>query len=131
MAFDKVIDSAVLDANLTSVADAIRAKGGTSEPLSFPEGFISAVEGIQAGGGGSGGIEPTASFLTQYEISATMRSYPFKPKYKNELIVWNITGTLAPSSGSVTPYAVLAWVINGKPVSNSYLMYQAMSKLNI
>ena len=56
MAFDKVIDSAVLDANLTSVADAIRAKGGTSEPLSFPDGFVNAVEGIQAGGG-SGGDE--------------------------------------------------------------------------
>jgi hypothetical protein len=51
MAYDKVIDSAVLDADLTAVADAIRAKGGTSEALSFPGGFVSAVEGIQAGGG--------------------------------------------------------------------------------
>lgn len=51
MALDKVIDSAVLDAGLTSVADAIRAKGGTSEQLAFPNGFVSAVEGIQAGGG--------------------------------------------------------------------------------
>ena len=39
--------------SLTSVADAIRAKGGTSEPLSFPDGFVNAVEGIQAGGSGS------------------------------------------------------------------------------
>lgn len=52
MAYDKVIDSAVLDANLTSVADAIRAKGGTTEALSFPDGFVSALEGIQVGGGG-------------------------------------------------------------------------------
>ena len=51
MALDKVIDSAVLDAGLTSVADAIRAKGGTSEQMDFPGGFVSAVEGIQAGGG--------------------------------------------------------------------------------
>ena len=51
MAFDKVIDSAVLDADLTAVADAIRSKGGTSEPLAFPDGFVNAVEGISAGGG--------------------------------------------------------------------------------
>ena len=44
----------VEDASLTSVADAIRAKGGTSEALSFPDGFVSAVEGIQAGGGDPG-----------------------------------------------------------------------------
>jgi hypothetical protein len=41
----------VQDSDLTSVADAIRAKGGTSEELAFPDGFVSAVEGIQAGGG--------------------------------------------------------------------------------
>ena len=49
MAFDKVIDSAVLEADLTSVADAIRKKGGTSETLSFPDGFVSAVEAISGG----------------------------------------------------------------------------------
>lgn len=52
MALDKVIDSAELDANLTAVADAIRTKGGTTGELEFPSGFVSAVEGIQAGGGG-------------------------------------------------------------------------------
>lgn len=52
MALDKVIDSAELDANLTAVADAIRTKGGTTGELEFPNGFVSAVEGIQAGGGG-------------------------------------------------------------------------------
>lgn len=40
----------VQDTELTSVADAIRARGGTSEQLAFPGGFVSAVEGIQAGG---------------------------------------------------------------------------------
>lgn len=36
---------------LTAVADAIRAKGGTSELLVFPDGFVSAIDDIQAGGG--------------------------------------------------------------------------------
>ena len=52
MAIDKAIDSAQLDANLTAIADAIRTKGGTSDTLVFPAGFVSAVQAIQAGGGG-------------------------------------------------------------------------------
>ena len=53
MAYDKVIDSAKLDTDLTTVADAIRAKGGTTDPLSFPTGFADAISAIQAGGGGA------------------------------------------------------------------------------
>lgn len=36
-------------ADMTTVADAIRAKGGTTAPLSFPEGMAEAVRGIQGG----------------------------------------------------------------------------------
>ena len=36
-------------ADLTAVADAIRAKGGTSEPLVYPSGFVSAIQAIQTG----------------------------------------------------------------------------------
>lgn len=46
MALDKLVDSAALDANLTSVANAIRAKGSTSGPMAFPAGFVAAVEAI-------------------------------------------------------------------------------------
>ena len=56
MAIDKAIDSGALDAKLTAVADAIRAKGGTNAALAFPDGFVNAVAAIQAGnGGGVGG----------------------------------------------------------------------------
>lgn len=51
MALDKVVDSAVLDAGMTSVANAIRAKGGTTEPLAWPDGFKAAIEAISGGGG--------------------------------------------------------------------------------
>lgn len=37
--------------DMTAVADAIRAKGGTSDALAFPGGFVEALEAIQAGGG--------------------------------------------------------------------------------
>lgn len=50
MAVDKLVDSTLLDANLTSVANVIRTKGGTSAPLAFPAGFVSAVQAIPTGG---------------------------------------------------------------------------------
>lgn len=50
MAFDKIIDSAALDANLTQIANAIRSKGGTSAALAFPAGFESAIAAIKTGG---------------------------------------------------------------------------------
>ena len=37
-------DYVVRDTQLTSIADAIRAKGSTSAPISFPDGFVSAVQ---------------------------------------------------------------------------------------
>lgn len=37
-------------ADMTAVADAIRERGGTTAPLSFPEGMAKAVRGIQSGG---------------------------------------------------------------------------------
>ena len=39
------------DTDLKKVADAIRAKGGTTAPLVFPDGFSAAVGAIQTGGG--------------------------------------------------------------------------------
>lgn len=37
--------------SLTSIADSIRKKAKTTEKLSFPAGFVSAIEGIETGGG--------------------------------------------------------------------------------
>ena len=50
-------DYLVTDTELKSVADSIRAKGGTTEKLAFPTGFKSAVDSIPSGGG-SGAKEP-------------------------------------------------------------------------
>lgn len=43
-------DYLVQDTSLTAVADAIREKGGTTAPLSFPAGMAEAVRDIQTGG---------------------------------------------------------------------------------
>ena len=40
----------VQDTSLTAVADAIREKGGTTAPLSFPDGMAKAVRDIPSGG---------------------------------------------------------------------------------
>ena len=47
----------VVDTDLTSIANAIRAKGETAASLEFPSGFVSAIQNIPSGGGGGGGAE--------------------------------------------------------------------------
>lgn len=51
MAYDKVVDSAVLNAGLTQIANAIREKAGTSDSLAFPAAMAEAIAAIEAGGG--------------------------------------------------------------------------------
>ena len=51
-------DYLVTDAELTAVADAIRAKGGVSGRLVFPAGFVSAVAAIPTGGAAADGSKP-------------------------------------------------------------------------
>lgn len=51
MAYDKLVDSSVLDAGLKQIADAIREKGGTSDNLAFPQAMAEAIAAIEAGGG--------------------------------------------------------------------------------
>ena len=41
----------VTDTELTSIANAIRTKGGTNSNLTFPTGFVNAIGAISTGGG--------------------------------------------------------------------------------
>ena len=41
----------VSDTGLTSIANAIRTRGGTSAALAYPDGFTSAIDAIPSGGG--------------------------------------------------------------------------------
>ena len=52
MALDKLVDSTQLNLDLTSVANAIRAKSGGSSTLAFPVEFVSEIGNIPTGGGG-------------------------------------------------------------------------------
>lgn len=49
MAVDKLVDSQQLNSDLTSIANAIRTRGGTSESLAFPSGFVTAIGNIPSG----------------------------------------------------------------------------------
>lgn len=62
----KLVNATSLDNGLTSIADAIRTKGGTSADLTFPDGFVDAVEAIPTGGGGvhTGTVTPTTRTTT-------------------------------------------------------------------
>ena len=80
MSVDKLVDSTQLDTDLTSIANAIRTKGGTSASLAFPAGFVSAIEAISGGGGG----------LSVEEFSAT-------PASTDATISFNASGYTIPT----------------------------------
>lgn len=73
MALDTLVDSAQLDADLTSVANAIRAKTGGSAQLAFPAGFVSEIQAIPSGGGDTGYYNPYGyHYLKNIDYPATV-----------------------------------------------------------
>jgi len=90
MAVDKLVDSTQLDADLTSVANAIRTKGGTSGSLAFPGGFVSAVQAIPTG------VTPTGT--KQISITQNGTTTEDVTNYANAEITVNVSG------GGGTPY---------------------------
>lgn len=71
MATYKVIDAEQLDADMTSVADAIRTKGGTAVELEWPEGYKTAIAAIETG------VDTSDATADAYHI------YPVKTAYAN------------------------------------------------
>lgn len=61
----------VQGASLTAVADAIREKGGTTAPLSFPAGMAEAVRNIQSGGDLSAIDVYIADFTSNADLTIT------------------------------------------------------------
>ena len=59
----------VSDTSLTSVADAIRTKGGTSAALAYPAGFVSAISAIPTGG--TAPVEPKDVNFYDYDGTIT------------------------------------------------------------
>lgn len=62
----------VQGASLTAVADAIREKGGTTAPLSFPAGMAGAIRNIQSGGGDLSSVDVyIADFTSNADLIVT------------------------------------------------------------
>lgn len=75
MALDKVVDSAVLDAEMTSVANAIRAKTGNTDMLAWPNGFLAAIAEI-TGGGGAGLAYDMGEIVLDADVKSLDPSLP-------------------------------------------------------
>ena len=72
MAVDKLVDSTQLNSDLATVAAAIRTRGGTTDSLAFPSGFVTAVNAIPDS-------SPTA-ILTPYTVrpdAELVKSYSY------------------------------------------------------
>lgn len=99
MAVDKLVDSTQLDTDLTSVANAIRTKGGTSASLAFPADFILAIGAIPTGGGGvqSGSYTPTGALKT---FSLSMATAP------QHLVMYSINADFGTAAAWNTQYLI-------------------------
>lgn len=89
-------DYLVTDTELTSVADAIRTKGGTSASLSFPTGFVSAISAI------SGGLEYEEGTWTPTSDASSV-TFPFTNSHSTAPalgIVVDATGTVVTTNYS-------------------------------
>lgn len=103
MAVDKLVDSTQLDSDLTSVANAIRTKSGTSASLAFPSDFVQAIADIPTGGGGSS-VKYTRYTLTG---DTTIKQFIDSINYRVQdamglAIMIRVSGTVAPSTGNYT-----------------------------
>lgn len=59
-------------ADMATVANAIREKGGTTAPLSFPDGMVGAIRNIQSGGGELSSVDVyIADFTSSSDLTVT------------------------------------------------------------
>ena len=94
MAYDKVIDSVKLDADIKKVCDAIRTKSESSAKLTFPIGMVDAINGISTGGGTGGGT-PQIKHVTLTDNG----TYSITPNEGKTLAKVEVTVNVPVSSG--------------------------------
>ena len=99
-------------ADLTAVADAIRAKGGTSAPLVYPDGFVTAVQAIPTGIAPqlivtvSAGATVTASNGSK-TISGTSDSTGVCTLIVPEVGTWSVSATLGGQTSDTKSVSIM------------------------
>lgn len=106
MSVDKLVDSTQLDSDLTSVANAIRAKSGGSSQLAFPAGFVSEIQSIVAGGGANERLLASGTYtVTAAQSSITIATnVAAAAKTTKALVVGDLTSA---SSGFMKYFSVV------------------------
>lgn len=97
----------VEDSSLTAVADAIRTKGETTDQLTFPDGFVSAIDGIQT---------KDKEITIEYAyVAATNLSFSSK-SYNSYVDLNLVSKTYIPSNGINIKVRTRAYV----PIKSDY-----------
>lgn len=84
----------IQETSLVSVADAIRAKTGLADPLTFPDGFVSAISSIAGNSGESGGDGVTIQSGSFTPAEAVSTATVELTKEATNFIVWKNTNAL-------------------------------------
>lgn len=115
-------DYLTTDTELTSVANAIRTKGGTQASLSWPSGFVTAIGNISGGGGSS---DYTVTVTLHSPTSAGYAKNPCCILYESDNPVSGLeqVGQISSPTGSAT-------VTVEKPVLTA-TFYSNSSYLNV
>lgn len=110
MAVDRAIDSTEFDSKLTSVADAIRTAGGTTDTMSFPTGMIDAISSLSSGGGGTEELSALLKIFgcSDYEISVVQEDTAYSYQrinipITNETLKSSLRFILIPGTNSLFP----------------------------
>lgn len=133
----KLVDDTQLDSGLTSIANAIRAKGGTSASLAFPGGFVSAVGNIPTGITPTGTIGITSNGntdVTNYatasvNVSPVLTLGAIRPdaevwqEYKEDTLLVADKGVTIPAYSTSNQTLVTGSEIVNLSVSDSYEYY--------
>ena len=137
MAYDKVVDSTSLDEGLTNIANKIREKSGTTDALSFPQGFVLAVDNIGGGKATKKYSASTSSVIKSSNNTTSGMSALYGSYYTSvfgTLGAWDARGEVSVSmpvdaSATVKKYSIRniqsneLWYITAYNSSNYILTY--------
>lgn len=114
MAVDKLVDSTQLNSDLTSVANAIRTKGGTQGQLAFPSGFVTAIQNIPTGGGS--GMQVGTATATPASAGSSIQFTGLSGEPTSFSVI-----SAADLATGAAPYKVNAVVFDGTNVIGQYI----------